>query len=750
MVHDQDMIKSFYESYEDRVALVRNTLLQHPLTFTEKILYTHLYSFPTLESYGKIGEYAEFTPDRVAMQDISAQMALLQFMNAGLDKVSIPTSMHCDHLIKAHQGAKADLETANVKNEEMYKFLRDASSNYGIDFWKPGAGTIHQVVLEKYAFPGGMVMGTDSHTPNAGGLGMMGIGISGTDAVELISGVGIELKVPKLIGIHLTGHLNGWVSPKDIILKLVGIFTVNGGANAIIEYFGEGTSSISATGKATICNMSAEMGAMASIFPYDERMSDYLSATQRAEIASWANTVAHELCADMEVLQSPSEYYDVVIEINLTELEPYINGPLSPEVATPISEFAEKVLLNGYPRKVDVGLVGSCTNSSYEDLNRAASVIRQAIERDLPISSQLIIIPGSEQINATAERDGMMTIFRQVGGKIMANACGPCIGQWSRIIDDPSKKNSIVTSFNRNFSKRADGNPNTFIFVASPDIVTALTIAGDLCFNPLKDRLLTYDGEKVKLGEPSGDDLPEYGFIMDVDNYIAPATTKSEIKIDSQSDKLQYLQPFEAWDGNDLVDMALLIKIKGKCSTDQISVPGPWLKFRGHLENISDNFLMGAFNAFNGRMNKVWNRLTNDYDKVSSVAKMYKSNQINSIIVAEEEYGYGSNCEHAVLEPRFLNVRAILAKSFAHTHENNLKKQGILPLIFVNDEDYDCIQEHDLISIIGLTDLTPGINLQVELCHQDGKKEIVEVKHTYNKQQISWFRAGSALNARKL
>ena len=669
-------------------------------------------------------------------------------MNAGKEAVAVPSTVHCDHLIQAYRGAERDIETATQTNREVYDFLRDVSSRYGIGFWKPGAGIIHQVVLENYAFPGGMMVGTDSHTPNAGGLGMVAIGVGGADAVDVMTGMEWELKMPKLIGVRLTGELNGWTAPKDVILKLAGILTVKGGTNAIIEYFGPGTASLSATGKATICNMGAEVGATTSLFPYDERMAVYLKATGREEVAAMADSVAADLRADDEVMARPDDFYDRVIEINLSELEPYINGPFTPDAATPISEFAEKVVTNGYPRKMEVGLIGSCTNSSYQDISRAASVARQVNEKNLGVAAPLIVNPGSEQIRATAERDGMMDVFEKMGATIMANACGPCIGQWKRHTDDPTRKNSIVTSFNRNFAKRADGNPNTFAFVASPEIVLALTIAGDLCFNPLKDRLVNHDGEKVKLSEPQGDELPSAGFVAGNQGYQAPGGEKNEIRVAPDSQRLQLLTPFPAWDGNDFLNMPLLIKAQGKCTTDHISMAGPWLRFRGHLENISDNMLMGAVNAFNGETNKVWNRLTNTYETVSGTAKQYKADGISSIVVAEENYGEGSSREHAAMEPRFLHVKVILAKSFARIHETNLKKQGMLAVTFADKADYDRIREHDLISVVGLKEFSPGRNLEVILHHEDGTEERFVVQHTYNEQQIGWFRAGSALNAK--
>lgn len=747
MVYDLDMLKAFYNAYKEKIERVR-AVLDRPFTLAEKILYAHLYDEDDLRNYRRGEDYVNFRPDRVAMQDATAQMALLQFMNAGKEAVEVPSTVHCDHLIQAYKGARADIETATQTNREVYDFLRDVSSRYGIGFWKPGAGIIHQVVLENYAFPGGMMVGTDSHTPNAGGLGMVAIGVGGADAVDVMTGMEWELKMPKLIGVRLIGKLNGWTSPKDVILKLAGILTVKGGTNAIIEYFGPGAASLSATGKATICNMGAEVGATTSLFPFDERMAVYLRATGREEVARMAESVAADLRQDEAVLARPQEFYDRVIEIDLSRLEPYINGPFTPDAATPISEFAAKVIQNGYPRKMEVGLIGSCTNSSYQDISRAASVARQVYDKNLGVASPLIVNPGSEQIRATAERDGMIDTFEKIGATIMANACGPCIGQWKRHADDPERKNSIVTSFNRNFAKRADGNPNTYAFVASPEIVLALTIAGDLCFNPLKDRLINHNGEKVKLSEPEGDELPAAGFVAGNAGYLAPEGGKTEVKVDPHSQRLQLLQPFPAWDGKDFLDMPLLIKAQGKCTTDHISMAGPWLRFRGHLENISDNMLMGAVNAFNGETNKVWNRLTNTYDTVSATAKQYKADGISSIVVAEENYGEGSSREHAAMEPRFLNVKVILAKSFARIHETNLKKQGMLAVNFADKADYDRIRERDILSVTGLSDFAPGRNLKVTVRHEDGSEESFEVQHTYNEQQISWFRAGSALNAK--
>lgn len=747
MVYDIDMLRSFYSNFPKRVDAAREQV-GRPLTLAEKILYAHLYEESDICPFRRGEDYVNFRPDRVAMQDATAQMALLQFMNAGKSKSAVPATVHCDHLIQANMGAKTDIATATQSNSEVYDFLKSVSDKYGIGFWKPGAGIIHQVVLENYAFPGGMMIGTDSHTPNAGGLGMIAIGVGGADAVDVMTGMEWELKMPKLIGVKLTGSLSGWASPKDVILKLAGILTVKGGTNAIIEYFGPGAASLSATGKATICNMGAEVGATTSLFPFDLNMATYLRATGRDDVAEWATAVSDYLEADMDVQAQPDSFYDRVIVINLSELEPHINGPFTPDAATPISEFATKVKENGWPRKMEVGLIGSCTNSSYQDLSRAASIARQAAEDKIPVAAPLIINPGSEQIRYTAERDGILGDFEQIGATIMANACGPCIGQWKRHTDDNTRKNSIVTSFNRNFAKRADGNPNTHAFVASPELTLALTIAGDLCFNPLTDTLKTADGREVKLKEPEGTDFPPKGFEVKDNGYVAPTGKDAEVVINPGSNRLQVLKPFAAWDGKELIEMPLLLKAEGKCTTDHISMAGPWLRFRGHLENISDNMLMGAVNAFNGETNKVWNRSTNTYGTVSGTAKLYKSEGIPSIVVAEENYGEGSSREHAAMEPRFLNVRVILAKSFARIHETNLKKQGMLALTFTDKADYDKIRERDLISVMGLKDFAPGRTLKVVLHHEDGSKESFEVQHTYNEQQIAWFRAGSALNAR--
>lgn len=676
MVYDIEMLKRFYASYAVHVDAARMKLGK-AMTLAEKILYAHLYNADTVAPFRRGEDYVNFRPDRVAMQDATAQMALLQFMNSGKESVAVPATVHCDHLIQAYRGFKEDLPVAEEANKEVYDFLKSVASKYNIGFWKPGAGIIHQVVLENYAFPGGMIVGTDSHTPNAGGLGMIAIGVGGADAVDVMTGMEWELKMPKIIGVRLKGKLNGWASPKDVILKLAGMLTVKGATNAIIEYFGEGTVSLSATGKATICNMGAEVGATTSIFPYDAEMEKYLCATGRKEVAAMASGNALYLKADAEVEASPEVYYDRIIDIDLSTLEPYINGPFTPDAACPISEFAEKVRTNGYPQRMEVGLIGSCTNSSYQDLSRAASLARQVKEKGLKMTAQLIINPGSEQVYCTAKRDGMIADFEAVGGVIMTNACGPCIGQWKRVTDDPQRANSIVTSFNRNFAKRADGNPNTHAFVASPELAMALAIAGDLCFNPLTDTLTNERGEQVKLDAPVGETLPDKGFTVDDNGYVAPAADGKnlEVSIAPDSKRLQKLAPFAAWDGKELTDMPLLIKTQGKCTTDHISMAGPWLRFRGHLENISDNMLMGAVNAFNGKTNSVWNRLTGDYEAVSAVAKQYKAKGIPSIVVAEENYGEGSSREHAAMEPRFLNVRVILAKSFARIHETNLKNK---------------------------------------------------------------------------
>lgn len=747
---DIEMIRKFYESYPQKVDEAKK-ILKRPLTLSEKILYAHLSTDEPLKNYVRATDYVNFSPDRVAMQDATAQMALLQLMNSGRTKVAVPSTVHCDHLIQAHKSAKEDLNTAEVTNKEVYDFLSTVSNKFGIGFWKPGAGIIHQVVLENYAFPGGMMIGTDSHTPNAGGLGMIAIGVGGADAVDVMAGMPWELKMPKLIGVKLTGKLSGWASPKDVILKLAGILTVKGGTNAIIEYFGDGTSSLSATGKATICNMGAEVGATTSIFPYDKKSSDYLKATERTDVSELADKVIEYLQPDVETVNNPKEYFDQVIEIDLSTLEPYVNGPFTPDAAHPISEFAKVVKEKGYPQKMEVGLIGSCTNSSYEDLSRAVSIVKDAKQKHVEVKAQFIINPGSEQVRYTAERDGILPAFEEVGATIMANACGPCIGQWKRESKDPERANSIVTSFNRNFAKRNDGNPNTHAFVTSPEIVAALSIAGDLCFNPMTDTLVNSEGEKVKLEEPKGYELPPLGYELKESGFLAPIADGSDIEISiaKDSQRLQELAPFAAWDGKDIIEQPLLIKVKGKCTTDHISMAGPWLRFRGHLDNISDNMLIGAVNAFNDKTNAVLDLETNEYIPVPKLARKFKAEGLGSVVVAEENYGEGSSREHAAMEPRFLNVKAILVKSFARIHETNLKKQGMLALTFVNKNDYEKIKEDDKISIIGLTEFKPGKNLTVELTHKNGTKESFEVAHTYNEVQIAWFKAGSALNYMK-
>ena len=747
---DIEMIRKFYESYPKKVDEAKK-ILKRPLTLSEKILYAHLSTDEPLKNYVRATDYVNFSPDRVAMQDATAQMALLQLMNSGRTKVAVPSTVHCDHLIQAHKSAKEDLNTAEVTNKEVYDFLSAVSNKFGIGFWKPGAGIIHQVVLENYAFPGGMMIGTDSHTPNAGGLGMIAIGVGGADAVDVMAGMPWELKMPKLIGVKLTGKLSGWASPKDVILKLAGILTVKGGTNAIIEYFGDGTSSLSATGKATICNMGAEVGATTSIFPYDKKSSDYLKATERTDVSELADKVIEYLQPDTETVNNPKEYFDQVIEIDLSTLEPYVNGPFTPDAAHPISEFAKVVKEKGYPQKMEVGLIGSCTNSSYEDLSRAVSIVKDAKQKHVEVKAQFIINPGSEQVRYTAERDGILPAFEEVGATIMANACGPCIGQWKRESKDPERANSIVTSFNRNFAKRNDGNPNTHAFVTSPEIVAALSIAGDLCFNPMTDTLVNSEGEKVKLEEPKGYELPPLGYELKESGFLAPIADGSDIEISiaKDSQRLQELAPFAAWDGKDIIEQPLLIKVKGKCTTDHISMAGPWLRFRGHLDNISDNMLIGAVNAFNDKTNAVLDQETNEYIPVPKLARKFKAEGLGSVVVAEENYGEGSSREHAAMEPRFLNVKAILVKSFARIHETNLKKQGMLALTFVDKNDYEKIKEDDKISIIGLSEFKPGKNLTVELTHKNGIKESFEVAHTYNEVQIAWFKAGSALNYMK-
>ncbi len=749
MVFDIEMIRSLYATLPEKVNETKK-LLGRPLTLTEKILFSHLSHGVPVKNYTRAVDYVDFAPDRVAMQDATAQMALLQLMNSGRKSVAVPSTVHCDHLIQAYKNSETDLSTANVTNKEVYTFLSDVSNKFGIGFWKPGAGIIHQVVLENYAFPGGMMVGTDSHTPNAGGLGMIAIGVGGADAVDVMAGLPWELKMPKIIGVKLTGKLSGWASPKDVILKLAGILTVKGGTNAIIEYFGEGTASLSATGKGTICNMGAEVGATTSVFPFDEKTAQYLSGTGREEVANEARKVISYLQADPETALNPQNFYDQLIEINLSELEPHVNGPFTPDAAYPISEFAKAVKENKYPQKMEVGLIGSCTNSSYEDLTRAANIVKNARENGLDVKAQFIINPGSEQVRFTAERDGVIKEFEDAGAVIMANACGPCIGQWKRD-DEKERPNSIVTSFNRNFAKRNDGNPNTHAFVTSPELVAAFTIAGDLTFNPLKDTLTNNKGEQIKLSEPHGYEMPPNGFDVKDAGYKAPIEDGSsvEITIAPDSSRLQILAPFAPWDGKDYENLPLLIKVKGKCTTDHISMAGPWLRFRGHLDNISDNMLIGAVNSFNDKTNATLDPESNEYIPVPALARKFKAAGIGSVVVAEENYGEGSSREHAAMEPRHLFVKAILVKSFARIHETNLKKQGMLALTFVEKNDYDKVQENDKISIIGLTEFTPGKNLTLKLQHADGSVDTFEVAHTYNEQQIVWFKAGSALNAMK-
>jgi aconitate hydratase len=747
MVFDLSMIQSVYERYSERLTAAR-TILNRPMTMTEKILYTHLSEGIPTAAHERGKDYVNFAPDRVAMQDATAQMALLQFMSANRPQVAVPSTVHCDHLIQAKTGADADLATALDTNKEVFDFLSSVSQKYGIGFWKPGAGIIHQVVLENYAFPGGMMIGTDSHTVNAGGLGMVAIGVGGADAVDVMAGFPWELKMPKLIGVKLTGKMNGWTSAKDVILKVAGILTVKGGTGAILEYFGEGAENISCTGKGTICNMGAEIGATTSLFGYDESMRRYLRATGREEVVQLADTVAEHLTGDAEVYATPEKYFDQVIEINLSELEPHVNGPFTPDLAWPISKLKDAVLTNGWPAELEVGLIGSCTNSSYEDLTRAASVARQAADKKLKTRSEFTITPGSELVRYTVERDGLLTDFEAIGGVVLANACGPCIGQWARHTTDPNKKNTIITSFNRNFAKRNDGNPNTHAFVASPEIVTALAIAGDITFNPMTDKLMNEAGVEVMLDEPYGIELPEKGFAVEDAGYIAPAEDGSAVQVlvDPNSKRLQLLEPFKAWEGTDLKGLKLLIKAKGKCTTDHISMAGPWLKFRGHLDNISNNMLIGAVNYFNDKTDTVKNQLTGVYGAVPDTQRAYKAAGIGTVVVGDENYGEGSSREHAAMEPRHLGVRAILVKSFARIHETNLKKQGMLGLTFADKNDYDKVQEDDTIDILGLTEFAPGKPLTVVLHHADGSSESFPVNHTYNEQQIGWFKAGSALN----
>lgn len=744
---DLDMMQGLYTKLGERVEAARK-VVGRPLTYTEKILYAHLTQGDATAVFERGKSYVDFGPDRVAMQDATAQMALLQFMQAGRPKVAVPSTVHCDHLITAQVGSTEDLSKAVVENREVYDFLSSVSNKYGIGFWKPGAGIIHQVVLENYAFPGGMMIGTDSHTVNAGGLGMIAIGVGGADACDVMAGLPWELKFPKLIGVKLTGKLSGWTSPKDVILKVAGILTVKGGTGAIVEYFGEGATSMSCTGKGTICNMGAEIGATTSTFAYDESMERYLRSTGRDAVADIANTVKEHLTADAGVYDEPEKYFDQVIEINLSELEPHLNGPFTPDLATPISKMKEAALANGWPTKIEVGLIGSCTNSSYEDIARSASLARQVAAKHLKTKAEFTITPGSEQVRYTVERDGFLATFDEIGGKVFANACGPCIGMWARVGAEKQERNTIVHSFNRNFAKRADGNPNTLAFVGSPELVTALAIAGDLTFNPLTDTLINELGEEVRLDDPSGDELPPRGFDVEDAGYQAPAEDGSGISVavSPTSNRLQLLDPFAAWEGTDLKGLKVLIKAKGKCTTDHISMAGPWLKYRGHLDNISNNLLIGAVNFFNEKTDNVKNQLTGEYGPVPATQRAYKAAGIGSIVVGDENYGEGSSREHAAMEPRHLGVRAVLVKSFARIHETNLKKQGMLGLTFAEKADYDKIQEDDTVDILGLTEFAPGTPLTLVFNHADGTKDEVLVNHTYNEQQIEWFKAGAALN----
>jgi aconitate hydratase len=746
MIFDLDLIKRVYAEMPGKVEAARR-LVGRPLTLAEKILYSHLSK--TAETPFKRGvDYVDFAPDRVAMQDATAQMALLQFKTCGRDKVAVPSTVHCDHLIQAKSGAAQDLATALDVNREVYDFLSSISNKYGIGFWKPGAGIIHQVVLENYAFPGGMMIGTDSHTPNAGGLGMLAVGVGGADAVDVMAGLPWELKMPKLIGVKLKGRMSGWTSAKDVILWVAGQLTVKGGTGAIVEYFGEGADNISATGKGTICNMGAEIGATCSVFAYDSKMADYLKATGREEVAGLADGIREHLRPDDDVYAHPEKYYDQLLELDLDTLEPYVNGPFTPDLATPISKMKEAVEKNAWPAKLEVALIGSCTNSSYEDISRSASIVKDAVSKGLKANSEFTITPGSEQVRYTIERDGFIRQFEDVGGVVLANACGPCIGQWARHIDDPNRKNTIITSFNRNFAKRNDGLASTHAFVASPEVVTALAIAGTIAFNPLTDSLTNDKGEQVRLQEPTGYELPPRGFAVEDPGYQAPAADgrNLEVVVSPDSNRLQLLEPFSKWEGTDLKGLKLLIKAKGKCTTDHISMAGPWLKFRGHLDNISNNMLIGAVNFYNDKTDSVKNQLTGEYGPVPATQRAYKAAGIGSVVVGDENYGEGSSREHAAMEPRHLGVRAILVRSFARIHETNLKKQGMLALTFADKADYDKVQEDDSIDIVGLTDFKPGNQLTVVLNHKDGSRYEVKVNHTYNEQQIEWFKAGGALN----
>ena len=747
MAFDIEMIKKVYETMPERVDKARE-LVGRPVTLSEKILYSHLWEGAPSQKFERANDYVDFAPDRVACQDATAQMALLQFMHAGKEKVAVPTTVHCDHLIQAKVGAEKDLAVANSQSKEVFDFLSSVSNRYGIGFWKPGSGIIHQIILENYAFPGGLMIGTDSHTVNAGGLGMLAIGVGGADAVDVMSGMAWELKFPKLIGVKLTGKLNGWTAPKDVILKVADILTVKGGTGAIVEYFGEGALSMSATGKGTICNMGAEIGATTSTFGYDDSMRRYLAATGRQDIVDAADKVASYLTADEEVYANPEQYFDQLIEINLSALEPHINGPFTPDRGTPVSKMKEEAAKNDWPLKVEWGLIGSCTNSSYEDMSRAVSIVNQAVENNITPKAEFGINPGSEQIRYTIERDGIIEAFEKMGTKVFTNACGPCIGQWDREGADKQEKNTIVHSFNRNFSKRADGNPNTHAFVTSPEMVAALAISGRLDFNPITDTLINDNGEEVKLKPPYGDELPTKGFDVEDPGYQAPAQNGADVEVivDPNSQRLQLLEPFAAWDGKNITGAKLLIKAEGKCTTDHISMAGPWLRFRGHLDNISNNMLIGATNYFNKAANKVKNQIDGTYGEVPAVQRQYKAAGIPSIVVGDHNYGEGSSREHAAMEPRHLGVKAVLVKSFARIHETNLKKQGMLGLTFANEADYDKIQEDDTINFLDLTEFAPEKPLTLEFVHADGTKDIIMANHTYNDSQIEWFKAGSALN----
>ncbi len=747
MAFDINMIKQVYSRLSERVAAARK-LTGRPLTATEKNLYSHLWENSENSAFKRGIDYVDFAPDRIACQDATAQMALLQFMQSGKSEVAVPTTVHCDHLIQAKEGAVKDLKSANSTSAEVFNFLESVSNKYGIGFWKPGAGIIHQVVLENYAFPGGMMIGTDSHTVNAGGLGMVAIGVGGADAVDVMADMAWELKFPKLIGVKLTGKLNGWTAPKDVILKVAGILTVKGGTGAIIEYFGEGAEAMSCTGKGTICNMGAEVGATTSTFGYDESMERYLRATGRDDVADAANQVKEHLTADPEVYADPDSYFDQVIEIDLDTLSPHINGPFTPDLATPVSEMKQVAKKNTWPLQVEWGLIGSCTNSSYEDLARAASIAKQAVDKNLVTKAEFGINPGSEQVRYTAERDGLLSIFEDLNAKIFTNACGPCIGQWAREGADKQERNSIIHSFNRNFSKRADGNPNTHAFVASPEMVAAVAISGRLDFNPMTDTLINQDGEKVQLDPPTGLELPPLGFDVKENGYLAPQEDGSTVSVvvKENSERLQLLTPFQPWDGNNLMGAKLLIKAQGKCTTDHISMAGPWLRFRGHLDNISNNCLIGAVNAFNQKTNFVKNQLTGEYGGVPDVQRQYKAAGIETVVVGDHNYGEGSSREHAAMEPRHLGVKVVLVKSFARIHETNLKKQGMLGITFANEADYDFIQEDDTFNFTDLELFTPEKPLNIEVVHSDGTTHTITTNHTYNAQQIQWFKEGSALN----